>query len=537
VWSAPLLSRNVDYLNKTFAAAEWTESARQAALSVTDARKILRLGFPAWYKFKREPKKKQREALDSAYNMTEFGFLMDPGTGKTQTLIDWASCYAMEGRINAVLVVVPNSVTYNWIDELAIVCPIEYQAAVMDTGSYRRAERMIELRGAFKWLICSWESLSQGKAAKFCERFLTTSNAMLAVDESSWGKNHKATRAEVVTSLGLLAKYRGIATGTPVLSKLHDLFSQMEILNTQILGIGDFYAFRNRYVIMGGYEDKQVVGYTNVDELTELIRPYVFVARKRDCSDLPPRLPPEPATGILRRVKLRDEQMSLYKAVRSKFTVPEHAGLAVSVKNSLEVALRCRQIVQGIITVDTGEQDKNGDPITQQQYLVTWSENPKIRELLALLGEASEDEQCVIWTPFKLDVAAITAALQDTHGKESVLNLPHGDAELLQEETKKFRAGKYRFCVCTQQHGGIGLNLQSASIGIFMGNTENLEWRIQSEGRIERTGQQKPMMFYDIVAENTVDTKTIIPALRAKQDLAEFVKCQFEKGANIEDIL
>ncbi|HEY4722601.1 MAG TPA: SNF2-related protein, partial [Anaerolineae bacterium] len=317
------MARNIQYLETAFADAIWTDGAKLAAAEYKDSRRISRLPFPSWYVFKREPRAKQREAINRAYNLREFGFIMDPGTGKSQAIVDWCTAYAMEGRINAVVVIVPNSVTYNWIDELKDTCPIEYEAEVMDTGSYKKAKAMIALRDKFKWLMVSWESLSQGKAKDYALQFIKTSKCAVIRDESSWGKNHKSVRTTVATDLGNAAEYRSIATGTVVLKHLTDLYSQLEMLSTDIIGIGDFYSFRNRYCIMGGYEGKEVEGYKNVDELMELISPYVYVAYKRECIDIPPKTPENSPPGILRRVDLTEEQVKLYKAIKSKYGQPE----------------------------------------------------------------------------------------------------------------------------------------------------------------------------------------------------------------------
>jgi len=534
-WVAPLLMRNVEYLQQAFATAVWTDSARRACEGHRDARKIKRLPFPSWYAFKREPRIKQREALNRAYNMNEFGFIMDPGTGKSQGIVDWVTCYAMEGRLSAVVIVVPNSVTYNWIDELRDTCPIEYEAAVMDTGRYRDTERMIALQGKFKWLIMSWESLSQGKAKDYALRFVKSAKCAVIGDESSWGKNHKSVRTGAITKLMQAAEFRAIATGTVVLKHLTDLYPQMEMLSTHIIGIGDFYSFRNRYCVMGGYEDKEVEGYKNVDELMELISPYVFVAYKRECIDIPKKTPENSPPGIMRRVTLSEDQQKLYKAVKSKYDAPEFQGLKVPVKNALEITLRFRQICQGIVSVDTGNKDKKGNAILEQRYIVPPERNPKIIELLRYIEET--DEQAIIWTPFTLDVDAATAALRAVYGHDSVLNLPKGDPKRLQEETRAFRADKYRFCVSTQQLGGIGLNMQSASLEVFLANTENFADRIQAEGRMERDGQKNPMTVIDIVAEGTVDTKTIIPSLIEKNDLAEYVKARLHAGSRLIDLV
>ena len=47
----------------------------------------------------------------------------------------------------------------------------------------------------------------------------------------------------------------------------------------------------------------------------------------------------------------------------------------------------------------------------------------------------------------------------------------------------------------------------------------NLEKRQQSEARIDRIGQTKPMTYIDIMCENTVDER-IVKALKKKINIA-----------------
>lgn len=542
VWTAPPIVRNVEYLKSKFSDAVWTDAAERKADEVANARRITKPGFPSWYTFKRTPLSQQREALNAAYGMDAFAFIMDPGTCKTQTFIDWVCAYAMEGRINAALVIVPNSVTYNWLDELEDACPIDYVAEVMDTGSYRKAEKIIATTGVFKWLIMSWESLSQGKAYKYAERFMLSTRCALGADESSWAKNHKATRTDNAINLSHLANVRAILTGTVILSKLYDMYSQFEIVDTNVIGIGDFYAFRNRYVEMGGYRDdkgrpKQVVGFKNVDELMELIRPFSFVKKKRDCLDLPPRIPEESPPGILRRTTMTSEQRKLYKEVKSKYKLPKFDGQDVPIQNVLEKCLRLQQIIQGIVSVDTGRKDKHGKAILEQRRIFDDPmKNPKIRELINLIEEI--DGQVVIYSPFVYNIEDITAVLLHAHPSSGVANLPKGDAEELQQVARDFRKGNYRFMVCSQKQGGIGLNFQSASDTIYLGNTQNLGDRVQSEARTERMGQKGDQItFWDIVCDDSEDTKTIMPSLREKMDLSEFVRNKMHEGAREEDLM
>jgi SNF2 family DNA or RNA helicase len=54
---------------------------------------------------------------------------------------------------------------------------------------------------------------------------------------------------------------------------------------------------------------------------------------------------------------------------------------------------------------------------------------------------------------------------------------------------------------------------------IYFSNGYDLEKRQQSEARIDRIGQTKPMTYIDIIAENTIDDR-IVKALRNKINIA-----------------
>ena len=54
---------------------------------------------------------------------------------------------------------------------------------------------------------------------------------------------------------------------------------------------------------------------------------------------------------------------------------------------------------------------------------------------------------------------------------------------------------------------------------IYYSNGYDLEKRQQSEARIDRIGQKKPMTYIDILAEDTIDEK-IVKSLRKKVIIA-----------------
>ena len=54
---------------------------------------------------------------------------------------------------------------------------------------------------------------------------------------------------------------------------------------------------------------------------------------------------------------------------------------------------------------------------------------------------------------------------------------------------------------------------------VYYSNGYDLEKRQQSEARIDRIGQTKPMTYIDIMAEDTIDDK-IVKSLRNKVNIA-----------------
>jgi SNF2 family DNA or RNA helicase len=54
---------------------------------------------------------------------------------------------------------------------------------------------------------------------------------------------------------------------------------------------------------------------------------------------------------------------------------------------------------------------------------------------------------------------------------------------------------------------------------VYYSNGYDLEKRQQSEARIDRIGQTRPMTYIDIICEDTVDQR-IVKSLRKKVDIA-----------------
>ena len=145
--------------------------------------------------------------------------------------------------------------------------------------------------------------------------------------------------------------------------------------------------------------------------------------------------------------------------------------------------------------------------------------NNRIDELVNVLSEI--EGKVVIWAHWQRDVHKIIEVINKEFGEGCCVDyygLTPQDER--QENIRKFQEDeKVRFFVGTPQTGGYGITLTAASNMIYYSNGYDLEKRKQSEARIDRIGQTKPMTYIDILAENTIDEK-IVEALRKKVNIA-----------------
>ena len=75
----------------------------------------------------------------------------------------------------------------------------------------------------------------------------------------------------------------------------------------------------------------------------------------------------------------------------------------------------------------------------------------------------------------------------------------------------------------SQQHaGGYGKTWTAATCVIYYSNDFSLEARLQSEDRAHRIGQTNKVLYVDLEARGTLDTR-IIKALKGKKNLADTV--------------
>lgn len=515
-WFVPVTRKNIEYLREEFGSAPRSEIAAKVIDEyVFETVDKGQEPFPAWYRFKTTPLPKQLEGLNAVNGLESFGLFMGMGTGKTKVIIDTVACRAMRGDINAALIVCPVAIRRNWVSEIAKHSPLgDDVVQILDGVSFaKRWDKFISKTG-FKWLICGTETLSTSKTAiEYSKRFLISHRGLMAVDESSLIKTHDSQRTRNCTQIGRLAKSRVIATGTEITQGIQDLYSQFEFLDEGIIGLGDFFSFRNRYMVMGGYENRQVIGYTNQEELFRALSPHIFRARKEDVIDI------EQKTYMPTRfVEMSKAQQGLYdKVARLKgYGRVMFEGHEIKIENPLEKMLRLQQISRGFFTSTDGE----------EKITTRISDSPVVRELINVLDELPKDEKVVIWSVFKFEIQQIVSAIAAKYKLESVVEYHGGikDDERFAGVNRFRNDPNVRFFVGNPYTGkGMGINLIESSTMIYCTNPTSYEVRSQSEDRIHRNGQIRPCVYMDISVDCESDA-AIRDALALKMDLADYIR-------------
>jgi SNF2 family DNA or RNA helicase len=462
------------------------------------------------YKYKIKPFDHQTASLESGWDRAEFGYFMEMGTGKSKVLIDNMGMLYQGGRLDFALVIAPKGVYRNWVDKEIpehMADDVPHRVIRWVSGpNKKQKEEMRSVQDKFDGLtifVMNVESFSslKGQTAGAWMAKMFGGNGLVAIDESTTIKNHKAKRTKSLMKIAAQFKYRRLLTGSPVTKSPMDIYSQTEFLRPGLLGYESYYAFQGRYAVMqrrsmGAQAFQQIVGYKNLDELTSNIDRYSFRVLKKECLDLPEKI------YTVRYVTLTDEQAKMYALLQQQAMLLFDDGEMVSAPAVITQMLRIQQVMSGHLKTDDGE----------MRYFPS-------RRMDALEEITEEhDGKAIIWSRFRYDIIQITEMLNKKYGKGSAASY-FGDTSDDDRATAvlNFQNPNHplRFFVGNPATAGYGLTLTEANLVVYYANDFNLETRIQSEDRAHRIGQRNNVTYVDLISEGTLDEK-IVESLRNK---------------------
>lgn len=487
-WQYPLNNETVELLNHYF------------NLGIMEAKPLTEVNEPlieeeislAEYNSPVRPFDHQRRAVALMFKHKTHGLFLQMGAGKTKCVVDWYRIAFAKSLIDGMLVVCPKSVIPSWIDELN-KHGLKDAYVVLDGTSTQRIKK-IDLK---KINIINYAGIAvlAGDPKRSKPDYLQQFNYdrfTIILDESSKIKNPKALRTKLVVKSFTLCTYKFILTGTPITQNPIDVYPQFKFLNPDYLGFKNWYSFRNYYCIMGGHMRYEIVGYKHLPELKNKIHEHAYVLAKKDCLDLPDK--------IYKKFHLEmfPDMLTQYKQMSNKLMLEVSEDKTITASIILVKLLRLQQILSGV-------------------WLPDQKHNYKMNQVIEIITKFSGDQKVIIWCKFIESIDLIAKEL----GLNSVGYVKfYGATKDRAETIETFRNDKdCKVFIGQLQTGGMGINLQCASMMIYFENSFSLQDRLQSEDRAHRPGQKNNVTYIDLIYKNTMD-ENIIDAIDKKERIA-----------------
>ena len=495
-WVIPLTAQNASTLSLLGASLD--ESLKELA-------KTARVAFVSSCEH-RKPRVKaklfahQQDAYDFALDAFEKGkavaLLADMGTGKSMMTIAITGTLEAEKDVKKMLVVCPKSIVGVWEDEFRKFADYRYALTVLDGTMEKKRSAFNYMQGAaLQIIVVNYES---------CWRLETEITKwkpdLIVCDESSKIKTPSASQSKALHRLGRLSNYNIILTGTPITGSPLDIFSQYKFLDDSIFGTS-FYLFRNRYAILGGYQNRMIVGYRHLDELVEKVHSIAFRIKIEDAVDLPPFI------DETRAITLEPKAQSLYRMLEQD-CYAELANGEVTARNVLTQLLRLAQCTGGFIR----------DDIKGEAQQVSGAKLDALEDIIDTCLD--EEKKVVVFARFVPEIEAIAAMLKK---KKIGYALIYGATTDRADQVKKFQEDpEVKVFIGQLQTTGMGLTLTAANVAVFYSLDFSYANYEQSRARIHRIGQKQKCLYIHLVGKGTVDEK-ILNALKHKGDIAKIM--------------
>ncbi|MCI9645313.1 MAG: DEAD/DEAH box helicase [Lachnospiraceae bacterium] len=409
------------------------------------------------------------------------------------------------GAIGRVLVVAPTSVCSVWPKEFDGYAGFKHKVSVLLGDKKKRLQELEALEGcpqkALKVAVINYESCWR---EGIFGALIDWKPDLVIADESQRIKAHDAKQSKAMHQIGDIAKYKLILSGTPVQNEAVDVFSQYRFLDPTVFG-RSYYAFRSRYAIMGGFNQKQIVGYRDLEQLVRKEYSIAYRVTKEEALDLPEQ------TFLTRHVQLAGRERQLYDRIkRDSFAELEDGGM-VTAPTVLTKLLRLQQFTGGFI-----QADERAEP----EFIF----KGKLNALEDILEDyvISGGKKLVVFCRFRPEIGLIQKLLEK---KKIPYRSIYGDIKnddrgplvadfQNNQEIKVFLA--------QIDTAGLGITLTAADTCVYYSVNFNYAAYSQSLARIHRIGQRNCCSYIHLVVERSID-EDVMEALSKKEDLAKSI--------------
>lgn len=438
---------------------------------------------------------------------------MQMRTGKTPTAIAALGRRFLRGEIQRALIVAPTSVLPEWKRQLEEFAAFPYSLLMLDStltiaGRIEKLQTWRPPADRLAIVVLNYESLARAEeqdgvsVAVLLKPLRTWKPQAIVADETQRIKNRTARAAKVLHALSLVADYRLGLTGTPVTQGAEDLFSQYKFLDRGILG-DSFAVFRASHLQLGGYKEKEIVGYRNLDILTEKVHSIAFRVRLIDTYDMPPELESR------RYCALEPAAARVYRQLVEESAAELGQLEIVTADNILTRLLRLQQTTGGFLPVESGK--------------VVSVSTAKLELLEEVVTEALDGDlarKVVVFARFLPEVAAIRDRLTKL-GLQPVV-LAGGERDRGGVVSRFRNDPAVRAFIGQIQTAGVGIPLDVADTAVYYSTTFSFADYDQARSRIKAVGKATPRQHVSLLVQGSVD-EHIVRALTRKRNVADDV--------------
>jgi hypothetical protein len=398
----------------------------------------------------------------------------DMGLGKTIEAIAAVEIMARHCGVERALVVCPTSLKHQWEREIARAVG---RPTVVVGGVRARREAGFQAESFYK--VTNYDTVHQD-----LDLIGAWSPDVVILDEAQRIKNwttRTATSVKKITS-----PYAIVLTGTPLENRLEELVSIVDFVDRHRLG--PTFRFLHDHQVRD--EFGRVVGYRDLDRIGRTLAPILLRRRKSDVLDeLPPRLEKRfhvPMTA--EQMRHHDENREVVARLVAKWR--RYRFLSETDQRRLMIALQNMRMA------------------CDSSYLLdgTSDHGTKADELMTVLGELFErpEVKAVVFSQWVRMHELLVRRIEKRRWGHVFF---HGGVESAKrkELVDRFRDDPRCRVFLSTDAGGVGLNLQHASIVVNVDlpwNPAVLEQRI---GRVHRLGQTRPVQVVSFVAKGTIE--------------------------------
>jgi len=401
-----------------------------------------------------------------------------PGLGKTLQAVATVVGAELHGNVTfPCLVICPSALKINWCREFDMWT--NKKAMVLDDKNKSNWHRFWEI-GNTDVFVVNYESLKkyfvthmpEKKDLKFAKDITMDSRISLfksvIIDESHRLKNPASITAKIVLNITKSKEYIICLTGTPVVNKPVDLWSQLAVI-FQLNKFGGPDGYKMRYCEGGS-------GKSNLKELNYLLNENCFFRRAKEdvLKDLPPK-----SRQIINNQLSNQKEYDLVNNEFKKF-LEENQNL-----EDKEIKKKIRY-----------------ETLVKIPLLLKISAKGKIEEAKEFINEIIESGQKIVIFVMHTEIVRL---LQEEFPK-AVRVTGMDSAEQKQHSVDSFQKNAHtNIIICNHKAAGVGLTLTASSEVLFL----ELPWtdadREQCEARCDRMGQKNPVRCTYMLSEGTLD--------------------------------